>query len=208
MVRLADSPGRTLSVGDFLRRVRRMVVGFVVGRVVGREASGDLDDLTTYYLLHRNDFRLEPAPAGAVILYAVSCGLADSDLVRRLDLLERRGSGSAVRLKPWHRRTARGLGEPGPGGAPPPLIDGIHRTMQLWKTGEQRRVDAYLTARGFWKNDLFQRVLQAVVELADPGSGERSLLESLQNHLGAGGAPVRPERRHLPFAPPDRPTRP
>ena len=60
--------------------------------------------------------------------------------------------------------------------------------MQLWKTGEQRRVDAYLEARGLWRHELFARVTQAVVELAERGSDERALLESIQNHLRTGGA--------------------
>ena len=64
--------------------------------------------------------------------------------------------------------------------------------MQLWKAGEQSRVDAYLEARGLWRHELFARVAQAVIELAEAGSEERAVLESIQNHLrsgGGGGAP-------------------
>ena len=52
------------------------------------------------------------------------------------------GSGSDVRLKTWSQRRARDLGEPSPGGSPPPLIDCVHKLMQLWTSGEQSRVDA------------------------------------------------------------------
>ena len=85
-------------VAEFLRAVRRMVVDFVVGRVImhgGESTVSGLDDLTTYYLLHRHDFGLEDAPIGACILYAVSCGLSDSALADRLDLLARTGKGGA-----------------------------------------------------------------------------------------------------------------
>ena len=50
-----------MTVSEFLAHVRRMVVDFVVGRVLsetgagGAEVSG-LDNITTYYLLHRHDF--------------------------------------------------------------------------------------------------------------------------------------------------------
>ncbi len=202
-VRKLRSPGETLSVSGFLRRVRRMVVGFVVGRVLGAEGDerGELDDLTTWYLLHRNDFGLGAAPAGAVILYALSCDLADSDLSGRRELLVRGGAagredgeaaGAEARLKAWDRRRSRGLGEPSASGAAPALIDCLHRLMQLWKTGEQSRVDGYLEARGLWNNPLFARVAQAVLELSDPGSEERAVLESVQNHLGARGGPAAP----------------
>ena len=206
-VRRQRSPGETMSVAEFLREVRRMVVRFVAGRVLGpsEEEGGDLDDLTTYYLLHRNDFRLAAAPAGAVILYALSCDLSDADLPGRWDLLVRGGagggddegeeggvSGGEARLKPWNRRKARSIGEPSPNSAAPPLIDCLHRLMQLWKTGEQSRVDAYLEARGLWNNGLFARVAQAVLELADQGSEERAILESIQNHLAARGGAAAP----------------
>ena len=152
-VRVADEPGAVLTVAGFLREVRRMVVGFVVSRLLRRDegASDELDDLTTWYLLHRNDFGFDPAPAGACILYALSCNLSDTDLAGRFDLLARgadgeaedgRAAGGRVRLKSWNRRRVRGLGEPAANGAPPPPIDSVHKTMSLWKTGEQARVNA------------------------------------------------------------------
>ena len=204
VVKQSDLPGRLLTVAEFLRHVRRMVVGFVVSRLLHHDggAAGDLDDPTTYYLLHRNDFGLRAAPAGACILYALSCNVADADLAGRLDLLargsraapaedgedgaERVSSGGEARLKPWHRRRARDLGEPSADGTAPPLIDRIHRLMQLWKTGERSRVDGYLEARGLWRHELFARVVQALIELAETGSEERALLESIQNHLRTG----------------------
>ncbi len=203
VVKKADAPGRQLTVDDFLRRVRRMVVGFVVSRLLDQQegATGELDDPTTYYLLHRKDFGLAPAPAGACILYALSCNVSDADLAGRLDLLagaraastdedgneNGEASGSDVRLKTWSRRRARDLGEPSPDGGPPPLIDCVHKLMQLWKSGEQSRVDAYLEARGLWRHEIFARVVQAITELAERGSDERKLLESIQTHVRTHG---------------------
>ena len=218
VVRKADSPGERLTVAEFLRRVRRMVVGFVVSRLLAQDggAEGELDDPTTYYLLHRSDFGLRPAPAGACILYALSCNLSDADLAGRLDLLARGGrtaataededaaaeqeretSGSEARLKSWNRRRAKDLGEPSPDGSPPPLIHCVHKLMQLWKTGQQSRVDAYLEARGLRRHELFARVVQALIELAEGGSEERTTLESIQNHIGARGGALAPRQETL-----------
>ena len=187
VVKQTDEPNAFLTVADFLRQVRRMVVNFVVSRMFGEEAAAvqDLDDPTTYYLLHRADFRLEPAPAGACILYAVSCNLSDADLAGRHDILLRRGN--EARLKPWNQRRAKTLGEPSSTGTPPPLVDCVHKLMQTWKTGEQSRVDAYLDRRGLWRNDLFARVVQALIELAPADSEERATLEYIQNHLAGRG---------------------
>jgi len=223
VVKKADAPGQILTVSEFLSHVRRMVVDFVVGRVLGKsgqaadEAAVDrLDEPTAYYLLHRHDFGLEEAPVGACILYATACGLSDQALVRDWDLLIKVGgtgageveeedpddsteasppdevveetSGSKVRLKPWNQRRGRSMGYEAPGGRPVPLIDRVHRLMHLWKSGDVHKVDEYLDDHGLRRHELFSQVLQSIIELAKPGSEERSLLESLSNHVGARGA--------------------
>jgi hypothetical protein len=216
VVKKADEPGQLLTVTEFLGHVRRMVVEFVVGRVLsgGAEAAAGLDDATTYYLLHRNDFGMEDASIGACILYAISCGLSDQELADRFDLLIRTGSaggeaedsdeeadesegdeeestggkGNKARLKPWSARHGKNLGHEGPGGRPAPLIDQVHRLLHLWRAGDVAAVDDYLEARGLRRNALFGQLLQALIELAPTGSEERALLESISNHVAARGA--------------------
>ena len=183
-----------MQVGEFLASVRRMVVGFVVGRLLSQSdgTAGDLDELTTYYLLHRHDFGMEGAPAGAVILYAMSCNFKDADLLGRHELLVRGkashgdddaagGSESEFRLKRWSQRK---VGSSGTGGGATPLIDSLHGAMRLWRKGDLARINEFLDARGLRKSDVFASVVQAVLEMAAPGSDERSILEKLQNHLG------------------------
>ena len=180
----ANEPGQVMQVHEFLGHVRRMVVDFVVGRVLshngGTEAVTGLDDITTYYLLHRNDFGLDDAPAGACILYAVSCGLSDTDLADRYELLVRsggqeapeseeedtmwaededdaeivEGTGSTVRLRPWNHRKRKDLGLSSDG-RPATMIDQIHKLMHLWKGGDLTKVDEYLDSHGLRGNQLF-----------------------------------------------------
>lgn len=200
VVKKADEPGHFLTVTEFLRSVRRIVVAFVVNKILQREGTVDeLDDLTTYYLLHRRDFGLAPAPAGACILYALSCNLSDSNLIGRLNVLVRtgrtvdstagrdvgdqRGSGGELRLKEWDSRLGPNLGEHGVGEQAPPIVDCVHKLMHLWRTGDQRQVDNYLGDRGLWNREIFAQVIQSLIELADQGSEERSTLESIQNHI-------------------------
>ena len=237
VVKKADAPGERLAVSEFLREVRRFVVDFVVGRVLPHDGdtqvTSGLDDVTTYYLLHRNDFGMGDAPAGACILYALSCNLSDRELTDRYDVLSRGrrpsggeagdddldedagpadgagsidsagstdgpgGAGSRVALKPWSRRTAKSLGHPAPDGRPPPLIDQAHRLMHLWRAGEEARVNDYLDDRGLKRHALFARLLQALIELADAGSDERAILESLSNHVAARGGLAPPRQPQL-----------
>jgi hypothetical protein len=225
VVKKANEPGKLMDVGEFLKATRKLVVNFVVGRVLtgdGDEttASG-LDDITTYYILHRHDFGLDDAPIGACILYAVSCNLSDNDLTNRHEILLRsgglaaaaaedaededtedgevadadadpeEGTGSTVKLRPWHQRKRKTMGYDAEG-RPAPLIDQVHRLMHLWKAGDVAKVDDYLDARGLRKNALFLQLLQALIELAGEGTEERVVLENISNHLAARGvAPVR-----------------
>lgn len=52
---------------------------------------------------------------------------------------------------------------------------------RLWRAGDQAKVDDYFDPRGLPRNALFHRILQALIELAESDSEERSLLEALSN---------------------------
>jgi putative DNA methylase len=226
VVKKANEPGKLMGVSEFLRAVRRLVVDFVVGRVLTGEGGDEttatgLDDVTTYYILHRHDFGLGDAPVGACILYAVSCNLSDTDLTNRHEILLRtgglaaaaaeddgdadddesdepdadaepeEGTGSTVKLRTWNQRKRKTMGYDEEG-RPAPLIDQVHRLMLLWKLGDVVKVDDYLDARGLRKNAIFLQLLQALIELAGEGTDERVVLENLSNHLAARGvAPAR-----------------
>ena len=82
------------------------------------------------------------------------------------------------------------MGYEAPGGQVVPLIDRIHRLMHLWRAGDVIAVDEYLDDNGLRRQELFKRVLQSLIELSPNGSEERTLLESLSNHVGARGAKV------------------
>jgi hypothetical protein len=258
VIKKANDPGQVLTVSEFLTQVRRMVVDFVVGRVMygeeddtgtrrGGDAErggrgdagtvtvspghrvaasqpespiGDLDEPTAYYLLHRHDFGMDEAPAGACILYAISCGISDKELASTWDLIgftkgkaaedeedaemggrgdaemadeetepdAEEDSGSKVKLKTWAQRRGSSLGYEAPSGKPVPLIDRVHCLMHLWKAGDLHKVDEYLDGNGLRRQELFKRLLQSLIELSPHGSEERSLLESISNHIGGKGA--------------------
>jgi hypothetical protein len=171
-----------------------------------------LDPVTAYYLLHRNDFGMDEAPAGACILYAISCGISDKELADTWNLIGfTKGksaeesedaeadadaeadtdaeveSGSKVKLKTWVQRKGHSLGYDAPGGKPIPLIDRVHCLLHLWRAGELHKIDEYLDGNGLRRQELFKRLLQSLIELSPHASEERSLLESISNHVHARG---------------------
>jgi putative DNA methylase len=215
----ASGEKERMPVDEFLREVRRIVVEFAVGRVIktpetsGAEETAVLDDVTTYYVLHRDTFGMEDAPIGGCILYAMSCGISDAELADRYELLAKTGgkaaepededgsedgedgdneeaeassgTGSAVRLRRWDQRKRKNLGLEGYGGRPAPMIDRVHRVMQLWKEGDVAKVNAFLDQAGVARDPLFAHLIQALIELArrDGKVDEAALLESISNHL-------------------------
>ena len=230
IVKKANDPGQVMTVGEFLSSVRRMVVDFVVGQVLTGEkeesdmaAADRMDAPTAYYLLHRHDFGLDEAPAGACILYSTACGVADRDLEATWNLVSHKGSstaadeddvgadpdaeaeddsegesGSKIKLKTWAQRKNRAMGYEAPSGKPIPLIDRVHRLMHLWKAGDVHKVDEYLDDNGLRRQELFKRFVQSLIELSQAGSEERKLLESLSNHIQAKG--MTPEQRQATLA--------
>ena len=214
VVKKANESG-IMSITEFLEQVRRIVVDFVVGRVLsGNQDEGDeaasekLDEPTAYYLLHRHDFGMDDAPAGACILYALSCGVSDRELAQTWNLIgfsagkstddeeddadsdenTASDSGNRVKLKTWAQRKSKTLGFETPSGRPIPLIDRVHCLMHIWREGDLSQVDGYLDENGLRRQELFKRLLQSLIELSPHGSDERSLLESISNHVGARGA--------------------
>lgn len=220
-VKKASEPGQLMTVSEFLGHVRRIVVDFVVGRVLSHGHSeptpGDhpLDDVTTYYLLHRNDFGLKEAPAGPCILYAVSCGLSERELVDQYELLARSGGAAEVedeapsdeedgdteetssaggggkyKLKDWRARKHRSLGMETASGRAIPLIDQVHKLMQLWVAGDVVKVNDYLDSRALRRSQVFAQLIQALIEKsrAEGCTDECSILERLQNYLRSVGS--------------------
>jgi hypothetical protein len=233
IVKKANAPGELMTVTEFLAHVRRMVVDFVVGQVLTGEKGGSdpaaadrMDAPTAYYLLHRHDFGMDDAPAGACILYATACGISDRDLESVWDLVSHKGggtpdeeegeaeapdpdaepapedngdSGSRIKLKIWSQRNRRAMGHEAPSGRPIPLIDRVHRLMHLWRAGDVHSVDEYLDDNALRRQELFKRLVQSLIELSERASEERSILESLSNHIQSKGAPVPDQQIAVPF---------
>lgn len=180
--------------------------------IQGREVAED-DDLA----LESLGQGIGNTPAfGQIGNHQLGSGLSDSDLEKTWDVLvhaggddeaaageaeggdeaaeedadaepeETGGGGGKVKLKPWNQRHGKSMGFEAPGGKAVPLIDRIHRVMHLWKDGDVQKVDEYLDQHALRRNELFRRVVQSLIELST--NSERSLLESISNHIGAKGA--------------------
>lgn len=169
--------GSSFTVGEFLKEVRRMVADFALGRILHGQSTEGLDEWTRYYLMHRSDFGLEAAPVGECILLSQGYGIDLNELRSDRGYI-RKASGSDIRLAKWDERERSDLGELHPSGGLP-LVDMLHRLMHLWAAGSLDKLNGYAAERGLRQNDLFWAVAQAILEMADAKSRERTLLEAL-----------------------------
>jgi hypothetical protein len=209
--------GGLMTVPEFLKEVRKLVLQFSLGELPGfrdvqRDTQGrgeaiELDAVTQYYLLHRAYFGLDPAPAGACILYANACGKNETELKLVWNIIEQGGKskrgrptkeeteamdeevgeskGNEYRLLDWSERVKDDrLGEARVGG-PPPLIDRLHRLMALFQQNRTYEVQQAFDSWGLSSERAFSPLLQAIRELAvrDGKDTERRLVEALATQL-------------------------
>ena len=73
----------------------------------------------------------------------------------------------------------------------------LHRLMRLWQAGDTDKLTAYVQQHGLSQNDLFWAIAQAILEMAEPKTKERTLLEALvawgRGTRGATQAAAQPE---------------
>jgi putative DNA methylase len=209
--------GGVMTVPEFLKEVRKLVLQFSLGELPGfrdvqKDTQGrgeaiELDAVTQYYLLHRAYFGLDPAPAGACILYANACGKNETELKLVWNIIEQGGKskrgrptkeetetmdeevgeskGNEYRLMDWSERVKDDrLGESRAGG-PSPLIDRLQRLMALFQQNRTYEVQQAFDAWGLSSERAFSPLLQAIRELAvrDGKHTERRLVEALATQL-------------------------
>ena len=181
--------GEPFTVAEFLTEVRRVVTDFALGQILGGVSTEALDEWTRYYLMHRKHFETGEAPVGECILLAQGYGLSLDDLTAsRIGILKKASSGSALRLLGHTDRNSDRVGQPHTSGELP-IIDMLHRVMNLWDAGDKTEINAYLIEHGLRENALFKSVVQALIEMSPQSSDERSLLEAIINYnpnLSAG----------------------
>ena len=156
-----------------------MVTDFALGQILGGASTEALDEWTRYYLMHKHHFGMGEAPVGECILLAQGYGLSLNDLTAaRIGILKKASSGSKLRLLGHVDRRSDRIGLRHASGALP-MIDMIHRIVNLWTASDSAQMNAYFTEHGLQESALFKSVVQALIEMNSQNSHERSLLETI-----------------------------
>lgn len=207
--------GGIMSVTDFLQEVRHIVMQFSLGELPGfdqtsaaKEGKGvnlNLDAVTQYYLLHRGFFGMEPAAAGACILYANACGKSDRELQVAHHVIKqvKKGGGSGeakgnqFRLLTWKERIEfPNLGE-NRNEEPAPLIDRVHKLMQLLKDSKGKELRETFDRWGLSGEPALRPILFALRHLANriEDKEEERILDVLTDQFFQGARAVESETK-------------
>ena len=181
--------GSTFTVGEFLREVRRLVTDFALGQILHGASTGEIDEITRYYLMHRHSFGIGPAPVGECLLLAGGYGLNLDELRGPRGVLTKanapkkatveeegaevvdeeaesaapKASGNDLRLLSYDERTRADLGDLPPNGLLP-MIDMLHRLMRLWAAGQLDAVAEYASRQGLGQeHDTFWAMAQSLL---------------------------------------------
>ena len=154
--------GQPFTVIEFLTEVRRIVTDFALGQILDGTSTEALDEWTRYYLMHRNHFGITDAPVGECILLAQGYGISLEDLTAaRIGILKKAVSGGKLRLLGHTDRRSDRVGQRHASGALP-MIDIIHRIVNLWIARERAQMNAYFIEHGLEESALFKAVVQAL----------------------------------------------
>lgn len=195
VVRKFDEPDELVSVGEFLDRVRNIVLRFSIGRLLTdfgtvEDEAEMMDDLTRYYLLHRTWFKHLDIEAGEVRKFASACGFTDTQLSGKLNLLKAvRGSkrrlsvssegadndaradadnrgGSKYSLLKWnHRELPKNENAFNQSENPPSMIDHVHRLLHLRMEDERSAVDDHIKHWALGGHPILPALVQALQEM-------------------------------------------
>ncbi|KKN26894.1 hypothetical protein LCGC14_0870140 [marine sediment metagenome] len=169
--------GSEYTVNDFLKEVRKLTSEFVLYQVLHEKTTEKLDDITRYYLIHRQNFEFSKAPDGECILLAQGLNLELNILKKDYNILEG-SSGSGFKLISYEKRKKIVYDI----SYDAPLIDKLHQLMIRWKSGDINSAAEMVETLNLQDDDLFWTVAQAICEMIeDLKDSERILLEGLLN---------------------------
>jgi hypothetical protein len=191
-----------VSVGEFLDKVRDIVLRFSIGRLLTDYGSNEdeaelIDDLTRYYLLHRSWFGHADVDAGEVTKFAVACGFTDTQLSGKADILstvrgrkrrlavaeestaadiqadaDKRG-GSKYLLNRWNERLPPTEDSTfNREDRPPALIDHVHRLLHLRMEGEKQAMEDHIKHWALGGHAVMPALIQALQEICKEENGK------------------------------------
>ncbi len=162
--------GDPVTVKQFLELVRSEVIDYALSQVLGNGSLGAVDNETRFYVLWRWAYGALPLEAGEVITFVKPMGVELDEIIRD-GIVSKKGSKITLKSA-TDRDDDEDLGLPR-AGIQAPIIDGIHRCLNLWRLNKRPEMADYLSTLGEARVDLLKRCAQALSEVLREDDPER-----------------------------------
>ncbi len=164
-----DYEGSVIRADRLLQDVRQIVTDFAVRQILRNGFSGDISELTRFYVLWRWEFGAAKAPFDEARKLAQSCGIDLALHWNRPGFITK--EKEFIRVSGPQQRKAESLKQPSE------LIDVLHKVLLLWEKSQRQELIKLLQETGFGSSEAFYRVGQAVSECLSSDDKEKKLLD-------------------------------
>ncbi len=170
--------GEDVSVADLLDLVQEMVADYALRQVLnGRYQLGAVDAPTRFYVMYRWSYNKQRLPFDDARRLAQALGAEIDELMGRYGIVKKRGAAVTVPDSSG-RAEDDAMGEPARDGSSAPVIDLLHRAVQIWQGGDRRALVDFLASHAVGREDAVSVVAQAIASVLPPQDEERRMLEN------------------------------
>ena len=167
--KVMDYEGNIIRADRLLEDVRRIATDYAVRQILHNGFSGEISDLTRFYVLYRWNYGEAKVQFDEARKLAQSCGIDLALEWNRSGFISKEKEFIRV-LGPLDRKLEELEGSS-------KLIDVLHRVLLLWEKSKRSEMISLLQESGFGKSEAFYRVAQAVSESLTLESKEKKLLD-------------------------------
>jgi len=164
-----DYEGNIVRADKLLAVVRKIATDYAVRQILHNGFSGEISDLTRYYVLFRWEYGEARIPFDDAKKLAQSCHIDLSHEWDKKGFVKK--EKEFIRLLGPKDRKIEDLKKDDN------LIDVLHRVLLLWEKGDRDGMRNLLQKSGFGKREAFYRVAQAISETLGPDNKEKKLLD-------------------------------
>lgn len=170
--KVMDYEGNIKRADVLLDDVREFVMNYTIGHILQNGFSGEVTDLTRFYVLYRFSYGEAKLEFDEANKLARSVGIDLTQEFNKDGFIKK--DKEFVRVLTANNRKIEDLKDKNE------LIDVLHHSILLWESGKKERMMELLAETGFGKSEAFFRVAQAISESlakTSPDSREKKLLD-------------------------------
>lgn len=167
--KVMDYEGKLIRADRLLEDVRKIVTDFVIRQILHNGFSGEISELTMFYVLYRWNYGEAKVPFDEARKLATSCGIDLATHWNKNSFIKKEKEFIKV-LGPQDRKMEELEGST-------ELVDVLHLVLLLWEKGRRDEMIRVLRETGFGDREVFYRVAQAISETLPQESKEKKLLD-------------------------------